>query len=40
MREDSVAERDSLKLSKFRSRGYVRVVDVNILTHYLSVSKE
>ena len=38
-RDDNLAAKESRKLSKFRRRGYVRVGDVNILTHYLSLTK-
>ena len=34
-----MVEKDYLKTSKVRMRGYFRVVDVNSLTHYLSVPK-
>ena len=38
-RYDNVAAKESVKLTKVRRRGYVRVGEVNILTNYLSVTK-
>ena len=38
-RYDNVATKESVKLTKVRRRGYVRVGEVNILTNYLSVTK-
>ena len=38
-RDDNVAAKESRKLSKVRRRGYVRMGEVNILTHYFSVTK-
>ena len=38
VREDSVADKDSLKLDKVRRKVYVRVGDVNSLTHYFLVT--
>ena len=34
-----MSEKESLKLAKFRKRGYIRVGYVKSLTHYFSVSK-
>ena len=38
-RDDNVNAKEFGKLFKVRSREYVRVVEVNILNHYLSVTR-
>ena len=38
-RDDNMDVKESGKLSKVRRRGYVRVREGNILTHYLLVTK-
>ena len=39
-RDYNVAAKESGKLANVRRRRYVRVGEVNILTHYLSLTKE
>ena len=38
-RDDNMAVKEFGGLAKVRRRGYVRVVEVKILTHYLLVTK-
>ena len=38
-RDDNMAVKEFGELAKVRRRGYVRVVEVKILTHYLLVTK-